>query len=153
MPSPIYDGRTEADMASQPPTPRRQNRPGLRVLVVEDDPDLAVDLAGWLDLRGHRARVAPDGPTALQAVEDDSPDVVLLDIGLPGIDGFEVARRVRDDISPAMPKSPLVIAVTGRSDDEDLRRSRQAGIHLHLTKPVDVEQLSHVLERFQDIIL
>ena len=131
----------------------RRNGPGLRVLVVEDDPDLALGLAGWLGLHGHKARVASDGPAALRAAEDDPPDVVLLDIGLPGMDGFEVARRVREEIAPALPKAPLLIAVTGRGNDEDLRNSRQAGIHLHLTKPVDVDELSRLLERFQDIIL
>jgi CheY-like chemotaxis protein len=125
---------------------------GLRVLVVEDDPDLASNLAVWLALHGHRARVAPDGFAALWAAAAEPPDVMLLDIGLPGMDGYQVAERVREELAPAMPKVPLLIAVTGRGDEEDRRRSRRAGIHLHLTKPVDVEQLSRVLGRFQDII-
>jgi DNA-binding response OmpR family regulator len=126
--------------------------PGLRVLVVEDDPDLAANLAVWLTLHGHEARVAPDGFAALWAAAAEPPDVMLLDIGLPGMDGYAVAERVREELAPAMTKLPLLIAVTGRGDEEDRLHSRQAGIHLHLTKPVDAEELSRVLGRFQDII-
>jgi two-component system, OmpR family, response regulator len=126
--------------------------PGLSVLVVEDDADLAAGLAGWLGRCGHEARLAPDGPAALRSAEAEPPDVVLLDIGLPGMDGYAVAERIREDLSPALPKAPLVIAVTGRGGGADRRRSRAAGIDLHLTKPVDVGQLSRVLGRFQRII-
>jgi two-component system, chemotaxis family, CheB/CheR fusion protein len=126
--------------------------PGLRVLVVEDDADLAASLAGWLGRCGHEVRVATDGTAALRATEASHPDVMLLDIGLPGMDGYEVAERVHEELAPAMPKAPLVIAVTGRGGEAHRRRSRAAGIDLHLTKPVDVEQLSRVLGRFQRII-
>jgi CheY-like chemotaxis protein len=133
--------------------PDRADGQGLGVLVVEDDPHLATDMAVWLSCHGHKARVARDGPAAIQAAAAEPPDVVLLDINLPGVmDGFQVAERVQEDLAPAMPKLPLLIAVTGRGDEEDRRRSRQAGIHLHLTKPVDAEELSRVLGRFQDII-
>ncbi len=128
------------------------DRPGLRVLVVEDDPDLATDMAVWLGSHGHQARVVPDGPSALRAAQAEPPDVVLLDINLPGMDGFQVAERVQEELAPAMPKLPLVIAVTGRGDEEAFLHSRRAGIHLHLTKPVDIDVLSHVLGRFRDII-
>jgi CheY-like chemotaxis protein len=96
--------------------------------------------------------VAPDGPAALRATEASPPDVVLLDIGLPGMDGYEVAERVHEDLAPAMPKAPLVIAVTGREGEDDRRRSAAAGIDLHLTKPVDADLLLRVLRRFQGII-
>jgi CheY-like chemotaxis protein len=130
----------------------RSGGPGLRVLVVEDDPHLAANMAVWLTLHGHQARVAADGPAALREAQAEPPDVVLLDINLPGMDGFQVAERVREELAPAMPKLPLLIAVTGRAGEEDRLQSRQAGIHLHLTKPIDVEELSNVLGRFQDII-
>jgi CheY-like chemotaxis protein len=130
----------------------RADGPGLSVLVVEDDANLAAGLAGWLGLCGHEVRVAPDGPTALRAAEAAPPDVMLLDIGLPGMDGYDVARRVHEEITPASPKAPLLIAVTGREDEAERRRSREAGIDLHLTKPVDADQLLHVLRRFQRII-
>jgi CheY-like chemotaxis protein len=128
------------------------DRPGLRILVVEDDPDLAAALVGWLGRWGHDARVAPDGPAALRATEAGLPDVILLDIGLPGMDGFDVARQVRQALAPAAPKAPLVIAVTGRGSEADRRRSQEAGIDLHLDKPVDPGQLLHLLQRFQGII-
>jgi two-component system CheB/CheR fusion protein len=74
------------------------NATGLRVLVVEDDPHLATDMAVWLSCQGHKARVATDGPAALRTAEADPPDVVLLDIGLPGMDGYAVAERVREEL-------------------------------------------------------
>jgi CheY-like chemotaxis protein len=126
--------------------------PGLRVLVVEDDADLAASLAGWLGRCGHHVLVASDGSAALRATEASSPDVMLLDIGLPGMDGYEVAERVHEELAPAMPKAPLVIAVTGRESEADRRRSRAAGIDLHLLKPLDAAQLARVLQRFQQII-
>ena len=139
-------------MASDPhPDPPRDG-PGLRVLVVEDDADLAASLAGWLGRLGHEVRVAPDGPAALRAAEATRPDVVLLDLGLPGMDGYEVAERVHQELAPAMPKAPLVIAVTGRAGEEDRLPSGEAGIDLHLTKPVDPALLSRLLRRFQNIV-
>ena len=128
-------------------------RPGLRVLVVEDDAGLASDLALLLGRCGHKVRVASDGAAALEATQATAPDVVLLDIGLPGVDGYQVARRVREEMVPAMPKAPLLIAVTGRDGEPDQRRSHEAGIDLHLVKPVDPDQLLRLLERFQRIIL
>jgi CheY-like chemotaxis protein len=145
----------EVGMASnEHPDPQRdrQDGPGLQVLVVEDDPDLAAGLAGWLGRCGHEARVAPDGPTALRVASSSPPDVVLLDLGLPGMDGLEVARRVHEGAGPATAKAPLLIAVTGRHSDDDRRRSEEAGIDLHLTKPVDAGLLLQVLRRFQGII-
>jgi CheY-like chemotaxis protein len=140
--------------SNEHPDPQRDrpDGPGLRVLVVEDDPDLAAGLAGWLGRCGHEARVAPDGPTALQAASSSPPDVVLLDLGLPGMDGLEVARRVHAGVAPATAKPPLLIALTGRHSDADRRRSEEAGIDLHLTRPVDVGLLHRMLQRVQGII-
>jgi CheY-like chemotaxis protein len=144
-PDPEQDG-------SDGPEPGREGT-GLRVLVVEDDADLAAGLAGWLGRCGHDVRVASDGPAALRATEAGPPDVVLLDIGLPGMDGYEVARRVHEEVAPTAPKAPLVIAVTGRAGEADRLRSQQAGIDLHLVKPVDTDQLGRILRRFHRIIL
>jgi CheY-like chemotaxis protein len=116
----------------------------LRVLVVEDNPDGAETLAAFLRLIGHAARVAPDGPAGLAMAQAEAPDAVLLDIGLPRIDGFEVARRLR---SLGLPRRPLLIAVTGYGTEEDRRRGREAGIDLHLLKPADPEELAEALER------
>ncbi len=122
----------------------------LTILVVEDDPDNAASLALLLDLYGFAVRVAPDGLAALDAAQADSPDVILLDIGLPQLDGWEVARRLA---ARSAWKRPLLIAVTGYSRDSDRRRSAQAGIDLHLAKPIEPDQLLEVLWRFQAIIL
>jgi CheY-like chemotaxis protein len=121
----------------------------LRVLVVEDEPDAAESLRQLLLLYGHRAEVARDGPAAVELAERFRPDVVLLDIGLPGgMDGLEVARRV--GLRPDGGKAPLLVAVTGRDQGDDRRRSELAGIHLHMTKPADPEVLRSLLARFRD---
>jgi CheY-like chemotaxis protein len=121
----------------------------LRVLVVEDHADTAESVAVLLRLHGHEVDVAPDGPAALRIAAQNPPDVALLDIGLPGMNGFEVARRLQEQ--PAG-KKPLLVAVTGYGREEDRRRSEQAGIDLHLLKPVDPEQLKKLLARFKTLI-
>lgn len=121
---------------------------GLRVLVVEDDADTAAALAQLLELEGCRVRVTADGPAALQAAESDQPAVVLLDLGLPGMNGYDVARGLR---AQRVDRRPLLIAVTGRGELEDRVRSYESGIDLHLTKPVDIGELRHFLGRFQTV--
>jgi two-component system OmpR family response regulator len=122
----------------------------MRVLVVEDNPEAAECIALLLRHTGHDAEVAADGPSALAAMEANAPDVVLLDIGLPGwMDGWEVARRLQD--LPTF-KRPLMVALTGYGDEDDHRRSEEAGIDLHLTKPVDAGQLEALLSRFRSVI-
>jgi DNA-binding response OmpR family regulator len=120
----------------------------LRVLIVEDDADCARNTAMLLGLFGHWATVAGDGASALDAARDIRPDVVLLDLGLPGMDGWEVAGRM----GPAGGKRPLVIAVTGFGMPDDHRRSSEAGIDLHLVKPVDPDCLLAILKRFREFI-
>lgn len=122
---------------------------GLRVLVVEDDEDGALSLAMLLRIKGHDVQVALDGPGALQLAQDKAPDVVLLDIGLPGLDGYLVARGIGEQPGE---KRPLLVAITGRNNEADRRRSLDAGIDLHLAKPVDPVQLEALLQRFQEII-
>jgi CheY-like chemotaxis protein len=123
---------------------------GLHVLVVEDDADSAMSLARFLRRLGHEVEVAPDGQAAIEAAQAHRPDVVLLDLGLPGLDGWEVARRLQGH--PAR-KRPLLVALTGHDREADRRRSDEAGIDLHLAKPVDPEQLRRLLQRFQSVIL
>jgi CheY-like chemotaxis protein len=129
--------------------PLEPEQTGLHVLVVEDDPETAQIMAMMFRRRGHEIRIAPDGLAGLEAVRDNWPDVVLLDLDLPGMDGWELARRI--DRS-AKEKRPLLIAVTGYSDEEDRRRSAEAGIDLHLVKPVDGQRLQGLLSRFHTII-
>jgi signal transduction histidine kinase/ActR/RegA family two-component response regulator len=115
---------------------------GRRILVVDDNVDSAESLALMLRLSGNDVRTAHDGPSALRAAEEFVPEVVLLDIGMPGMDGHEVARRLR-----RMPplRNALLIAQTGWGQDEDLRRSEEAGFDRHFTKPVDPVELKALL--------
>ena len=114
----------------------------LRILVVDDNKDAAESLAILLELWGHEARRAHDGATALQLGASYRPDVIFLDIGLPGMDGYEIASRLRQ-----MPETSAatLIAVTGYGQEEDRRRSRRAGFDQHLVKPVAPESLQSLL--------
>jgi PAS domain S-box-containing protein len=115
-----------------------------RVLLVEDNVDAADSLTILLELLGHDVRVAYDGLAALDAVRAGVPDVVLLDIGLPGLDGYEVARRIR---GLAGAERVVLIALTGYGRDEDRARTQAAGFDLHLVKPVDPDALQGVVAR------
>jgi CheY-like chemotaxis protein len=129
--------------------PQKRENAGLRILVVEDQADTAATLALLLRMEGHEVQVAPDGPAAVGAVQTAPPDVLLLDIGLPGMSGWEVARWVTEQ--PAK-KRPLLVAITGYGREEDRRRSEEAGIDLHLVKPVDPEKLLGLLRRFRRVV-
>jgi CheY-like chemotaxis protein len=115
---------------------------GRRILVVDDNEDAAEALATLLSLAGDQTRTAFDGPSALDAARELCPDVVLLDIGLPGMDGYEVARQMRAD--PALSHATLV-ALTGWGSEADRRRSEEAGFDFHLTKPVEIAHVNEVL--------
>ena len=117
--------------------------PGRRVLVVDDNVDAADSTAALLELWGHDARAVYDGETALEAAREMRPDVVLLDIGLPGMNGYEVAQRLRalPDVAIA-----LLAAMTGYGQDEDRRRASAAGFDLHLTKPLDPSRLREIVD-------
>ncbi len=114
----------------------------LRVLVVEDNRDGADMLATLLKVFGHEARVEPDAVSGLTALLEFEPDVALLDIGLPGIDGHELARRIRRQ--PGFERLPLV-AISGWGREEDVRRAHDAGFDHHLTKPTPPEVLEQLL--------
>jgi signal transduction histidine kinase len=121
-------------------------RPGLaprRILVVDDNRDAAETLGMLLELSGAHTRVVHDGQAALEAFRSYRPAVVLLDLGLPGMDGYEIARRLRDEPGGVHAK---LIALTGWGQEEDRRRSRAAGIDHHLVKPVDMRALEAALE-------
>jgi PAS domain S-box-containing protein len=114
-----------------------------RVLVVDDNVDAAASLRMVLSLRGHDVRAVHDGEAALLAVGELAPDVVLLDIGLPRMNGYEIAKRIR-----AMPNGGRIrlLALTGWGQEEDKRRALEAGFDEHLTKPVDSARLAALIE-------
>ena len=114
------------------------------ILIVEDNDDARETLRRMLELGGHRVRVAGDGPSGLEAVRASMPDIALIDIGLPHMDGYELARRIR---SLEDARRPYLVAVTGYGLPNDRAKSRSAGFDLHLTKPVDAEDLAEVLSR------
>ena len=119
----------------------------LTVLVVEDWDDTRDSLAELLALFGHRVRLAACGTDALRAVAEEVPDVILLDIGMPGMDGWEVTQRLRCQASG---KQPFVIAVTGCGSDGDRQRSADSGIDVHLVKPTDPAALAALLESIRE---
>jgi CheY-like chemotaxis protein len=112
------------------------------VLVIEDNLDSAEAMAMLLELWGHEVRISQDGKSALAIAEELRPDIVLLDIGLPGINGYEVARQLRETASL---EGATLVAVTGYGQAEDLRRSAEAGFHAHLTKPVDPAEIRRLI--------
>jgi CheY-like chemotaxis protein len=114
------------------------------VLVIEDDPDCAGALAAVLALYGHWPEVAGCGPAALAAARARPPDVILTDLNLPGMDGFELAGWLRD----LLPKRPLFIALTGYADDATRRRSADEGFDHHLVKPFAPEELRRLLQDY-----
>ena len=113
-----------------------------RILVVDDNEDSADSLAMLLQLTGHEVFTAHDGPSALEAAEQHRPGVVLLDIGLPALNGYDVCRRIRQE---PWGKTMVLIALTGWGQDEDRRRSQEAGFDSHLVKPVDHTRLLALL--------
>jgi CheY-like chemotaxis protein len=117
--------------------PRIEKR-GARILVVDDNADMASSLMTLLQLIGNEVEAALDGPSAIEAARRLEPEFVLLDIGLPGMDGYEVARKLRQE--PCC-KATVIIAVSGYGQEEDRRRSREAGFDHHLVKPVDFDKL------------
>jgi PAS domain S-box-containing protein len=129
---------------AEPAAPRRVPSRARRILVVDDNTDAAESLQRILEIYGHTVRAVADGYAALEALETFRPTVVLLDIGLPELDGYEVARRIR-----AMPhgRNICLCAITGWGQPEDKRRAREAGFDEHMTKPVDLGALTALIAR------
>lgn len=137
---------------ASPPAPEPRERPALaaprcRILVVEDNADAAQMLAGLLAALGHEVRVAESGMEALACLRRQQADVVLCDLGLPGMSGHELARAIRDD--PAL-CGMLLLAVTGYGQPDDRQRTLEAGFDGHLTKPVDFSALQAALSSIDD---
>jgi CheY-like chemotaxis protein len=134
-------------VAEQPEMQRSSDRTAvnapLRVLVVDDNQDAAESLAVLLQLEGHNVAVAFDGPTALSEAAKSHPQVILLDIGMPGMDGYQVVRELRE--RPAT-RTAVILALTGYGQPEDRARAKAAGFNDHLTKPIDPTVLMSVLK-------
>ncbi len=128
--------------AAIPPIISEKTCQSRRVLVVEDQPALSRVTVALLRKLGHEVRAAADGPEALLAVREYNPEVVLLDIGLPGMDGYEVARCVRSEMGEA---APMLVAMTGYSQHEVNRHARRAEFDHHLVKPADMGVLRELL--------
>jgi PAS domain S-box-containing protein len=120
-----------------------ESSPSLRILIVDDNLDAAESLAICLELEGHRTRRAGDGESALAIAAEFQPQVAILDIGLPGMDGYELATCLPRQTGSG--PRPLLIAVTGWGTEEDRRRAQEAGFDLHLVKPIDPEKLNRLI--------
>jgi CheY-like chemotaxis protein len=114
-----------------------------RILVVDDNADAADSLAMLFEARGDRVRTAYDGLEALEAEDAFRPDTILLDIGMPRLSGYDVARRVRELRGGAV----LIVAITGWGQEQDRQRARDAGFDHHFTKPVDIDSLMNLVDR------
>lgn len=113
-----------------------------RILIIDDNADASEALAMLLVSDGHAVQTRLDGPQGLEAARTFRPDVVLLDIGLPGIDGYEVAKKLRES---ATTRDTMLIAITGYGQPGDQLRSAEVGFDHHLVKPVDIEALTRLL--------
>jgi CheY-like chemotaxis protein len=134
---PLSEKTVDEEAVSEPAQALRR-----RILVVDDNEDAAEWLATLLNLTGHETYVARDGVEAIRAAERLLPDVVLLDIGLPALDGYEVCRRIREQ---PWGRDLVLVAVTGWGQEEDRQKSREAGFDRHLIKPVDDQVIMSLL--------
>ena len=128
---------------TRPPNPLGEMAATLRILVVDDNRDAAISMAALLKTYGHDAEVAYDGAMAVARAKAIQPDVILLDIGLPDLDGYAVARALR---ALRWVKRPLLIAVTGWGTPSDRERAFDAGFDEHLTKPIDYASLGEIIK-------
>jgi two-component system, OmpR family, response regulator len=133
--------------------PWHSGRHRLRVLIVEDNADAAESLAAVVRSDGHIAEVAYDGFAAVEIGLRSLPDVILLDLGLPGLDGWQLAANLLEAAEKSKTgKKPLLIAISGRGADDDRQRSAEVGILVHVVKPAKPEELLGFLRRFQSVV-
>jgi two-component system CheB/CheR fusion protein len=139
---PLVEGEVPKDDTNATTTPAARTARGTKIVVVEDNEDSRELLCVFLRRAGYECHAADSGTAALTLIERERPDIAILDVGLPGIDGFEVSRRIRQD--PNLSHIVLV-ALTGYGRASDRSASRAAGFDEHLVKPVKIEQLLEVL--------
>ena len=133
--------RTAPDLAASTPPLVERGRPA-EIVLVEDNVDIRDSLRALLELRGHAVHEAEDGRAGVELIRGRAPRVALVDIGLPGLDGYQVARELR-----STPLSTRLVAMTGYGRPEDRQRALEAGFDAHLVKPVDFDELSRLLDR------
>ncbi len=114
-----------------------------RILVVDDNEDAANSLGTLLEVMGYKVRIAYDGPEGIEAADEFEPAVALLDIGLPKLSGYDIARHVRGKRGGEV----LLVAITGWGQEEDRRRAREAGFDHHFTKPADFDKLLSLIDK------
>jgi signal transduction histidine kinase len=131
-----------ADRRQQPPAPAPAERTARRVLIVEDNTDSRAMLQAMLELWGHEVHEAPDGESGLDRARTVRPEIALIDVGLPGLDGYELARQIRASVGGT---HIFLVAVTGYGEPDDIRRAKTAGFDSHLVKPVDMMALAAIL--------
>jgi DNA-binding response OmpR family regulator len=134
--------RGDLSVAEDPQPPAEVPGPAKRILIVDDNLDAAETLGMMLDLLGQQTRKEHDGNAALRAAAEYRPEVVFLDIGLPGLSGLEVATRIRRDLGM---EGVYLIALSGYGTEEDRRKSFYAGFDSHLVKPLDPSSLPSIL--------
>jgi CheY-like chemotaxis protein len=133
--------RAAAPAAEPPAVPAAPRRSGKRVVIADDNEDAAEMMRVLLEIDGHEVHVAFDGEAAAELIARLHPDAAVLDIGMPGLSGYEVARRVRSSGG----KPVYLVAVTGWGQDADRARAREAGFDAHLTKPANPDQIRKLL--------
>jgi two-component system, chemotaxis family, CheB/CheR fusion protein len=133
---------------SAPPNSKESLRPAknLRIVIVEDNSDARLMLKTLLKMDGHQVQVAGDGVAGVETILKERPDIALVDIGLPGLTGYEVARKVRDQLGQ---DGVMLVALTGYGRPEDREQVRQSGFDAHIVKPLTLEHLHKVFERFR----
>lgn len=115
----------------------------MRILIVEDNKDTADSLANLLRIKGHETSVVYNAYKALETAKPYKADIVLLDIGLPDIDGYELVKRLRaDDVHS------IFVALTGYGEPEDIEKALDSGFDAHITKPIELDELEHIFGRF-----
>ena len=132
----------EARISSDSPITEERKTPPLRILVVDDNVDAAQSLAVLLKANGHQAHAVHDGRAAIEAAREYQPNLILLDIGLPGMDGYQVAEKVRHELEL---RNVVLVAMTGYGQESDKQRSKEAGFDHHLVKPADFSKVEQIL--------
>jgi CheY-like chemotaxis protein len=140
---PLVAAPQELSPGSSSPVSSLPAHEGLDVLIADDNTDFADSLASLLRLHGHRVRIVHDGIAAVHAVTEQVPDAAFIDIGMPRLNGYEVARRLR---SRRETEAVPLVAITGWGQEADRQRVREAGYDQHWVKPVDVQRVLQLLE-------